>query len=318
MKTWFTSKHTDEILSCLLRICTNAKRKNSYIIVVFHCNDWESFRGLFGNNDELMEKVCPKILHISNKIQKLAEMSKMNEIDISNVTNKIGNAGIGDSLIMTLYLKNRAFQNNDFLSNPTKFIFEKLKSLEMSPEIHDQLAFKVMVFFALHNGTIAKRELDDISNHALFADLNIDIKGSINRCIKVMLDFFIEETADGQSYSAKHDVITRCTFVAAFENYMTLLFTECDPLFIFDCIRLKSISEKIQYPGKIFYDRSNLEIGIPSEEYPNLAKMFFQRTEIWSVLRNSRFYDKKTFLYEWNQAKLHFTNEIHIENKTVH
>lgn len=71
VKKWFTSKHTDEILSCLLKICTIAKRKKSYIIVIFHCNDWKSFRGLFGNNDELMEKVCPKILHISKKNTKI-------------------------------------------------------------------------------------------------------------------------------------------------------------------------------------------------------------------------------------------------------
>lgn len=27
VKTWFTSKHTDEIISCLIKICTNAKKK---------------------------------------------------------------------------------------------------------------------------------------------------------------------------------------------------------------------------------------------------------------------------------------------------
>lgn len=309
VKTWFTSNHTDEILSFLLKICTNAKKNNSYVILIFHC-DWESFKGLFGNNDELMENICSKRIHICAKVAKLTEMAKNNGMDISNVTFQIAGASIGDPLIMTLYLKNCAFQNNNYLSNPNKFIFEKLKSLEGSPEIHEQLAFRIMVFIVLHDGEIAKTDLDDLSNHTLFADLNMDIKGSINRCIKLLLDLFVEETANGQSYRAIHDVIMRCTFLAAVENHMTLLFTECGPMLIFDCIRLKSKwpTEQFLCAGKIFYDYSDLKIGIPSNQYLNLAKIFFQRTEIWSFLRNSRFYGKKKMQNAWNNAKLHFTN----------
>lgn len=56
-----------------------------------------------------MEKVCPQKIHIRTAKQKLSEMANNTEIDISNLTNQIGEASIGGPLIMTLYLKNRAF-----------------------------------------------------------------------------------------------------------------------------------------------------------------------------------------------------------------
>lgn len=226
-------------------------------------------------------------------------MANNPEIDISNLTNQIGGASIGGPLIMTLYLKNRAFQTKKYLSNPTMFIFEKLKSLEESPEIKDQFAFKVMVFIVLHDGEIAKSELDDISQHLLFAKLND--KGLITECVEQLLDFFLEETAEGQSYRVLHDVITRCTFLAAMENHMTLLLTECNPTLIFDCIRVKSVLQKFSY-GKLAYDLSDINIGIPTDLYPMIAKLFFQHRDIRNVLQNSIFYEEKRFLNEWNKA----------------
>lgn len=130
-----------------------------------------------------------------------------------------------------------------------------------------------MIFAVLHDGEIAKSELDHISHHALFVDMNekMDIERSINRCIKLLLDLFIEETLDGRSYRILHDVITRCTFLAAMENHKTLLFTECDPTLIFECVRLKSTNEEIKYPGQIVYDDKNLQIGLPTEIYPEVG-----------------------------------------------
>lgn len=55
-----------------------------------------------------------------------------------------------------------------------------------------------MVFFVLHDGEIAKWELDDISQHALFANLKkMGDDVSIDGCIEHLLGLFIEETADG-------------------------------------------------------------------------------------------------------------------------
>lgn len=61
VKTWFTSKHTDEIISCLIKICTNAKKKKkSYIIAIFHCYDSDSFeRQIDENNIATMVKMFP-------------------------------------------------------------------------------------------------------------------------------------------------------------------------------------------------------------------------------------------------------------------
>lgn len=59
-----------------------------------------------------------------------------------------------------------------------------------------------MFFFVLYNRKIAKCELDNTSNHALFVDLKkkMDIRGSNDRCIKQLLDFFLKETMDRRSY----------------------------------------------------------------------------------------------------------------------
>lgn len=192
---------------------------------------------------------------------------------------------------MTLFLKNRAFRNPEYLRNPAKFVFEKLKTLEESPEINDQLAFKTMVFVVVHNGEIAKRELDDILYHSLFADLKekLNIREFIDECIEQLLDLFIEETLEGRSYRILHDVITRCTFLAAMENHMTLLFRECNPILIFECIRLKSRGEKIKCKGQVVYDDTYLKIALPTEKFQEVAKLFCQRSEMQSFMWNSRF-----------------------------
>lgn len=166
--------------------------------------------------------------------------------------------------------------------------------MEESPEINDQLAFKVMIFFVLHDGEIAKSEVDDISQHSLFANLNdkMNIEGSINECVKQLLDIFIEETTDGQCYRILHDVITRCTFLAAVENHRTLLLTECNPILIFDCIREKSVFEKFKHRN-LAYNLNDTNIGIPTDIHLKIAKKFFQRTEIRNVLKNGRLCKQK-------------------------
>lgn len=312
VKTWYTDRYTEEIISILSKICKSAKNKNNkfYIIAVFHCNDWNLLR--FGKKKETMETIFPKREPIcGNKISvKLIEMAKDNQENISNEPLHREEKSLGESLKVTLFLKNLAFQQN-VLNNPIIVIIRALQTLEKSNKIHEQLAFKVMVIVMLHGGKIEKRELlaDDIAQHGLFADLKkkIDVQGSIIGCTKQLLEIFLEETEDGRSYRIIHDVITRCTFIAAFQNNRTLLLTECDPILVIECLRLKSLGERFQFSGDLFYDNSNLKIGIPSELFKEIARLFFQRTEIRSVLRNSRLYDDKKFQIEWNSAELHFT-----------
>lgn len=47
-----------------------------------------------------------------------------------------------------------------------------------------------------------------------------------------------------------------------------------------------------------------------------MARLFFQRKDMRSVLRNSRIYDDKKFQDEWNKAELRFTNAIPVLNET--
>lgn len=318
VKTWYTTRKTEEIISCMLNICTNAKGKKSYIIAIFHYNDWKSLNRQFGKKNATIEQMFPKKTHICSRKQKLTEIAKNNKIDISNVPIQQDGASIGSCIIMTLFLKNRAFQNDEFLSNPTMFIFKILKTLEGSSDINDQLAFKILVYVVLHDG-IAKLEFGGVSQHALLADLKENIEGSIDGCIKQLLDLFIEKMADGQTYRILHEVITRCTFLAAVENHWTLLLTECDPVLIFDCIRLKSRPEKIKYSGQIIFDDKNLKIAPPTEIYPEVAILLYQRSEMRSILLNSILYDDGEFQVEWNRAELNFTNtdERHDENVKV-
>lgn len=232
-KTWFTSNHVDEMIGSLLEIYANAKINKSYIIAIFHYNDWNSFKSQIGDKIITMEYIFPHRESICNEIRKMTEMAKSKNKDIYRIYVRINSddRDIGDPLMMTLFLKNSEFHNNNYLSNPTKFIFYKLKTLEKSSE----LAFKIMVFFVFHDEEIAKTDLDEIPQHALFADLmKIYDEGSIDGSIEHLLGLFIEETADGRSYRILHDVITRCTFLAALENHMTLLLAECNPILIFD------------------------------------------------------------------------------------
>lgn len=107
-----------------------------------------------------------------------------------------------------------------------------------------------------------------------------------------------------RSYRILHDVITRCTFLGAMENHKTLLFRECDPILIFECIRLKSKGEKIRNSGQVFYDETYLNIALPTEIFQEVARLFCQRSEMQSLIWNSEYFQE-----EWNKAKLYFTSK---------
>lgn len=194
------------------------------------------------------------------------------------------------------------------------FILKKLKTLEGSSDINDQIAFKILVYIILHDG-IDKLEFGCVSHHALFADLKekMNTEGSIDGYIEQLLGVFIEKMADGQSYRILHDVITRCSFLlfcSAVENHKAILFSECDPILIFDCIRLKLRREKITCFREMVLDDRNLKIALPTEMYPEIARLFYQRSDIKSVLWNSILFDDESFQIEWNKAELYFTKDV--------
>lgn len=78
---------------------------------------------------------------------------------------------------------------------------------------------------------------------------------------------------------------------------MTTLLTECNPTVICDCIRVKSVLQKINF-GNLSYDLSDINIGIPTELYPKIAKLFFQQKDKKNILQNSIFYEKISNLVE--------------------
>lgn len=135
-------------------------------------------------------------------------------------------------------------------------------------------------------------------------------------CIDQLLEIFLEKTENRRSYRILHDIITRCTFIAAFENNMTLMFKECDAILLFECLRLKSLYQILRFPEDIVYNYSNLNISISSKILEKISRLLFQRIEMRSVLRNSRIYEEEQFQKEWNKADLHFTNAIHMTNET--
>lgn len=217
-----------------------------------------------------MEAIFPKRESIcGHKMSvKLIEIAKDNQENISNEPFHREEKILGESLKMTLFLKNRAF-HQDVLKDPIVFIIRSLKTLKNSNKNREQLAFKVMVIVMLHGGKIAKRELlaDDIPNHEVFVDLKQkrDVKGSIIGCTDQLLEIFLEEMDSGRSYRVLHEVITRCTFIVAFENYRTLLFKKCDAILVFGCLRRKSLTERSLFSDDPIYDYSNLKILLSSK-----------------------------------------------------
>lgn len=144
IKAWYTSQHTDEITSFLYKLFTNAKRNNCYIIAIFHCNDWESFKHQIGKNRRAIEQMFQNAKHICFDVQKMTEiLTNSKKERKNNVKYKIDRATIGDCFLITLFLKNCEFQDKRFLSNPIKFIFEKLKSLQQSSIILHQLTINI-------------------------------------------------------------------------------------------------------------------------------------------------------------------------------
>lgn len=172
----------------------------------------------------------------------------------------------------------------------------------------------------LHGGEIPKRELlaDDIPYHEVFADLKekMDVKLSTMGCIVQLLEIFLEKTENGRSYHILHKVITRCTFIVAFENHRTLLFKKCNAILVFECLRRKSLLRRSPFSEDPTYDNSYLKLLLSSKLLEEMARLFFQRKDMRSVLGNSRIYDEKIFQDEWSKTELHSTNAIPVINET--
>lgn len=115
-----------------------------------------------------------------------------------------------------------------------------------------------------------------------------------------------KKTWDGKSYRLIHDVITRCILFTAlkYNIHRNLVYKECDPLLLLSSFRHKTISERVKYPGEFIFDNQTLDIGIPTESFPSLAKTFGQRNDMMTMLRNARLCEDQEFQNKWLEVNL--------------
>lgn len=306
IKPWYVDKHTNNIIEFLQKMRSDAEENKHFIIATFQCNDWDNIKSQWSKMDKDILSLFVKPFPVITKIERLREIAGKTDIS-EEVLRRICevDSSIGKPLKLALIMNYQAFKDDGYYINPVLFTMERLKALEESSNILERVKFKALVFIMLHGGEIAKRELEKDFDHALFNDLieTDNRKETIQKCIQQLINIYIKETSDKKSYKMVHDVITKCTFLAAAKNHHDLLFTECFHFPLLECIRHKSGSERIFYFGKFIYDHENLQIGVPTHFYQMIAKMFVQRNNLMDMLHTVRFFEDKDFLVEWLKAK---------------
>lgn len=309
IKSWYTDKHTEDIIQFLQNICSDAEN-NCFIIATFQYNYWD-----YSNRESKSQSVHKKILTlfpipfpVITEIERLREIAMNRENDISDEALKRiceVQTSIGHPLTMVLIMNNKPFSCNEFFIDPISFTMKQLKALEKSDNILKRVKFKALVSTMLHGGEITKSKLENVLDHTFLVHLKEteDRKETIQECIQQLINVYIEETTDRKSYKMIHDVITKCTFLAAAENHSGLLFSKCHYFPLLECIRHKSTPEKLSFYGNIVYDYENLQFGVPSEFYPKIAKMFVERNDLMDILHTVRFFGNKDFQAVWLKSK---------------
>lgn len=309
IKSWYTDKHTEEIIQFLQNICSDAKN-NCFIIATFQYDFWDN-----SNRESKSQSVqkniltlFPKPFSVITEIERLREIAMNSENDISDEALKRiceVQTSIGHPLTMVLIMNNKPFSCNEYFIDPISFTMKQLKALEKSDNIRKRVKFKALVFTMLYGGEITKLKLENVLDHTFLVHLKEteDRKETIQECIQQLINVYIKETTDRKSYKMIHDVITKCTFLAAAENHSGLLFSKCHYFPLLECIRHKSTSEKLSFYGKIVYDFENLQFGVPTEFYPKIAEMFVERNDLMDILHIVRFFGNKDFQAVWLKSK---------------
>ena len=206
---------------------------------------------------------------------------------------------MGQTLALTLFLKNPFYRHKDFLKDPITFVLEKLKEMATSETRNESLQFTTLIHLILGNTEITKSKVEAIVDKNV-SD-NSDKETLTPECI---LQRYVEEAFDGKSYIP--DVITRCILYTAlkYNIHRNLVYKECDPLFLLSCFRLKTLSERIKFPGEFIFDNQTLDIGMPTESFPLLAEIFGQRNDMMTILLNARLCENPEFQNEWLKVNL--------------
>ena len=308
----YTDEHNAEIFECLLNLRANAKQNRNFLLILFHCDDMTVTEKVcldpIGKkiNQLFSETLVRRISFSKEILTKISQTTDENisTEDIRQIAENETSSGMGQTLTLSLFLKNPFYRHKDFLKDPIRFVLENLKEMAKSETMNERVQFTKLVHMILHSKEIIKSEVgamvdQDVSD-------NSDEENLIPECI---LQRYAEETFDGKSYRLVHDVITRCILYTAlkYNIHRNMVYKKCDPSLLLSCFRLKTLSERLIFPGEFIFDNHTLDIGMPAESFPLLAKTFGQRNDMMTILLNARLCEDREFQNEWlkiNVSKL--------------
>lgn len=114
IKSWYTDKHTDNIIQILQKLRSDAEENNCFIIATFQYDTWDIINRQ-SNRQNVHKNIIslfPKSIPITTTIERLHEIAWNGKKDISNkVLTKIceEDVSIGRPLTMTLIMNIQAF-----------------------------------------------------------------------------------------------------------------------------------------------------------------------------------------------------------------
>ena len=301
----YTDKHNAEIFECILKLRANAKQNRNFLLILFHCDDMNVIKKVcldpIGKKiNQLFPETLVSRISFSKEILTIIAQTKKENIsteDIREIAKNDTSSGMGHTLTLALFLKTPFYEQKDFLKDPITFVLEKLKEMAKSETMNERVQFTTLVHMILdkENG-ITKSKVEAMVDQDVSE--NSEKETLARECI---LQRYVEETYDGKSSRLIHDVITRCILYTElkYNIHRNLVYRECDPLLLLSCFRHKTISERFIYPGEFIFDNQTLDIGIPTESFPWLAKTFRQRNDMMNMLRNARLCEDREFQNKW-------------------
>lgn len=297
IKAEHTGSHNANIFDCLLKI--RAKKNNCFQIVVIQCHDIDRIEKLFIDANRNINHLCPKGFLIS--FSKEIAGKKENQISPNDLKKLSQSSSMDHTLILTLFLRNPD-KCKTFLADPVPFILKELENIIKSQDMDKCLQIQTLIEMTFHNGEMTKTDVEVMMDHNIKD--GTDKEELTRKCIKQLLQSYVEETRDGKSYRLIHDVITRCVLYTAlkFTKNLDSLFKKCDPLLLLDCVRSKTFFEQLMSTREFIFDDKTFDIGLPMETFPSLAESLLQRNEIWTSLGNVRIMEDEDFKQEWQRA----------------
>ena len=304
IKFQYTDTHNAKIFDCLQQLRANAKETNCFQLVVFHCDDIKQTEKLIKDAKRNIDDLFPKIFPISLSTKQLKQIVQIyGKTDSSNFFEKItedaNTSSIGHPLKLALFLRLPLYEPTEFCYGPIAFVLNELKAIGKSQSKNERILFTTLVRFILPNREMTRTDLEAILDQAVSDTLkdDEDRENLTRECIQQLLQRYIEKTQDGKSYKLIHDVITRCILFTCmkFDIHRDLVFKECDPSLLLNCIRPKTLQERIVAVGDVIFCHKTLDIALPTILFPSLVESFVQRNQMITMLFNVRFLENTQF-----------------------